>query len=164
MSSNGLSKDPALAIARLREFMTYNKGEGTFVWAVNRGSRVRPGTPAGASNAEGRVQISVIGKRYYRSHLVWLMEKGEWPSNPIDHLNKDHSDDRISNLCDVSQRVSSIQSIPEDCSQGLYKTSANFVTVVVEIKGKSVPVGSYRSNVVANDVLIACQLMKELLK
>ncbi len=50
---------------------------------------------------KGRFQWSLkIGgsKVIYRSHIVWLFHKGEWPKLEIDHKNRNPLDDRIENL------------------------------------------------------------------
>jgi hypothetical protein len=41
----------------------------------------------------------MIGRKNYSAHrLAWLYVYGEWPSDQIDHINRNRSDNRIANL------------------------------------------------------------------
>jgi len=44
------------------------------------------------------------GKNFKRAHIIWWKATGKWPKTPIDHINRIKSDDRISNLREVSLR------------------------------------------------------------
>lgn len=54
----------------------------------------------GSINAQGYVSISVTGThiRIRRSHLVWYIVYGVWPTTMLDHKNRIRTDDRIDNL------------------------------------------------------------------
>lgn len=46
----------------------------------------------------GRIQIDCGDRMRYASRLAWLYVHGEWPNGQIDHINGDHTDNRIANL------------------------------------------------------------------
>lgn len=48
---------------------------------------------------------SILGKPYRAHRVAWFLHHGEWPSNQIDHINGDRTDNRIINLRDVSHTV-----------------------------------------------------------
>ena len=91
---------------RLKEVLDYEPETGVFTWKQNYQKRFI-GKRAGSFTHEGYRRITVDRKEYRAARLAWLYVHGEWPSEVIDHINRDRSDDRISNLRDVSPRVNS---------------------------------------------------------
>lgn len=85
-----------ISAERLRELLHYEPETGVFTRRTSTGGR-NAGEVAG-TNKDGYVQIAV-GGRVYRAHrLAWLYVHGEWPPGPIDHRNRERSDNRIANL------------------------------------------------------------------
>jgi hypothetical protein len=88
---------------RARELLDYDPATGVFVWRVDRTGPAKAGTIAGRRDGGGYVQISVDGKRYRANRLAWFMQTGAWPASEIDHINGIRTDDRFSNLREVSR-------------------------------------------------------------
>ena len=53
----------------------------------------------------GYLRIHVGSKRYSAHRLAWLYMTGQWPSQEVDHINGDRSDNRWCNLREVSRRM-----------------------------------------------------------
>lgn len=88
-----------LTAERLRELLDYDPETGVFVWRTLQPWHTRRNPVAGARmGAEGRVIISIEGRRHLRSRLAWLYMTGEWPASCVDHEDTDPSNDRWSNL------------------------------------------------------------------
>lgn len=80
-------------------FFAYNPDSGDFVWKNrNPKSQCKIGERAGYFNNLGYV-ILKLGKKSYRAHRVaWLLTHGEWPSDEIDHIDRNGYNNAISNL------------------------------------------------------------------
>jgi len=58
----------------------------------------------------GHIMVHVnigVRKRYCGHRIAWLLHYGQWPTNVIDHINGNPSDNRIANLrdCTLSQNA-----------------------------------------------------------
>lgn len=61
----------------------------------------RPGYSIGdiaGHNMFGYTAVTINGKNLMCHRLAWALYYGEWPSNFIDHINRDRKDNRIENL------------------------------------------------------------------
>lgn len=75
----------------------YNPNTGTFIRKVTIGMRAKAGTAPGHIN-HGYLRIRFRGKTVESHRLAWLIMFGEWPTEMIDHINGNRSDNRIDNL------------------------------------------------------------------
>ena len=91
-----------LSQERLRELLDYDLLSGVFKWKVSTARRIKVGDVAGSPKRFGHLQIMVDG-RFYKAHrLAWLYVHGRWPVEQIDHINGMPSDNRITNLREVT--------------------------------------------------------------
>lgn len=80
----------------LKSLLYYSEEEGVFYWK-------KTGKIAGTLLKDGRIQIQLKGKLYKAHRLAWLYVHGRWPSDQIDHINRNPSDNRIDNLREATQ-------------------------------------------------------------
>lgn len=91
----------------LKSVLGYNPKTGIFIWKKCAGEKrdVKRylGNIAGGKDNLGRLTVTLKGRGYRLHRLAWLYVYGKWPSNHIDHINMNQSDNRICNLRDVSR-------------------------------------------------------------
>lgn len=87
----------------LKALLHYDSDTGVFTRLVRTSNAINVGDIAGTTDAKGYVIIRVKGVTHKAHRLAWLYVHGVWPSGEVDHINHDPSDNRISNLRDVSK-------------------------------------------------------------
>ena len=89
-----------LTAKRIRELFTYDPNEGLLKWKNDAGryGRIISGTVAGRVHPEGYRYVTVDGKHYRGSRIVWVYITGEWPEHQIDHRDNNPSNDKWENL------------------------------------------------------------------
>lgn len=70
-------------------------------WESNRWNSRYARQKAGTKKKNGYSQIAIFGRVYLTHRIIWLLANGEWPDQ-VDHINGNTSDDRLSNLRNVS--------------------------------------------------------------
>lgn len=92
-----------LTQAKLKELLHYEPETGVFTWKVNRGGTARAGSQAGTlCKVRGYWQISVFNRLHQTHRLAWFYVHGRWPEC-LDHINRIRTDNRISNLREVTR-------------------------------------------------------------
>jgi hypothetical protein len=89
---------------RLKELLHYDPETGIFTWLVRPCNSIQIGNRAGRSDRKGYIRIVYKNKPYLAHWLAWFFVYNKWPNNEIDHINGDPSDNRISNLRDVTRK------------------------------------------------------------
>lgn len=93
---------PTITRERLVEVVSYDPERGRLVWSGKARPGVRNGDVAGNLHPSGYRRVVIDGTAYLEHRLVWLYVKGEWPARQIDHIDRDRSNNRHTNLRDVS--------------------------------------------------------------
>jgi hypothetical protein len=95
---------PELTAEYLRSILDYEPETGIFTRKVRTAARVKVGDVAGSLDGGGYLQIRVQSQRYRAHRLAWLYVYGAWPKDQLDHINRIRTDNRISNLREVSHK------------------------------------------------------------
>jgi hypothetical protein len=88
----------SLTQARLKELLHYDPDTGIFTWIKKSKKSIPIGSIAGAKHNQGYRALCIDYKRYLAHRIAWLYVFGEMPLGFIDHINRNRSDNRISNL------------------------------------------------------------------
>lgn len=88
-----------ITVERLRDILAYDQASGVFTWlrAPSRGKSY-VGHTAGNLTSEGRINITIDGRRYKAHRLAWLYVHGEWPLGLLDHIDGNPANNRLANL------------------------------------------------------------------
>ena len=106
MSEHDYTTTPTseLTAEYLRSILDYNPETGIFTRKVSTSRRVKVGDVAGCQNGGGYLLIRVCSRLHRAHRLAWLHTYGVWPKDQIDHINRNRSDNRISNLREVTNK------------------------------------------------------------
>lgn len=88
----------------LRAAFAYDPNTGKLFWKVGR----RLGKEAFTATSHGYRVGTPFGKGYPAHRVIWAIMTGEWPSGEIDHDNGIRSDNRWTNLKDVTRGVNAL--------------------------------------------------------
>lgn len=131
----------------------YDPDTGIIAWKRNfyasNGALLRkPGDIAGTTLSNGYVQLRVNGKAYLAHRVAWLLTHKRWPTELIDHINGNPSDNRLCNLREASASQNLFnthnRAIGEAGFRGVFRSSSgNRWRAVVTKDGKRIYVGSF---------------------
>lgn len=93
-------------------------------------------------HSQGYLSVSIGGKDYLAHRIIWLMQIGVWPDQ-VDHLDHDRSNNRWSNLREVSSRLNQL-------NMSQKKSNTSGVTGV-----RVLPSGKYHAYIMVNRKQIA---------
>ena len=92
METNQLTRD------RLCELLDVDTEKGIFVWKHTMGGKAKKGQEAGALTAGGYVSIRIDQRDYLAHRLMWLYVYGGMPLINIDHIDRDRTNNKPTNL------------------------------------------------------------------
>ena len=92
-----------ISIEVLRERFAYDPKTGVVTYATRCGNCLK-GMRAGSVKSESGYRIIKIGKKELREHrVIFVLMKGQWPTDCMDHINGDRTDNRWENLREATQ-------------------------------------------------------------
>ena len=86
-----------LTQVRLKDVVEYDSMTGIFVRREHI-RRAPAGSIVGTKRSNGYLAMKIDGESYYLHRLAFLYVTGSMPSDNVDHINGDKSDNRFSNL------------------------------------------------------------------
>ncbi len=154
-------------IELLREFLEYSHETGELIWKNRRISafstvkssrtwNTRFSEKAALTTLQnsGYRGGSFCGKTLLAHRICWAIYYGKWPNKEIDHINRDKTDNRISNLRMATRSQNAInKQKPENNSSGfkgvVWCKKDKKWTSKIGKDGKSVGLGRFNDKTVA---------------
>ena len=136
-------KPTTLTQKRLKKLLHYNPETGQIRWKQTRGKQTRGKTAGCRVNNKGTV-IRVDGVRHWARRLAWLYVHGEFPGEPVVHLNPNKFDNSIDNLVLKSKKPCSIPTkIP-----GIKQLDFEF-KATIKVKNQTLTLGTFPDKISA---------------
>ena len=104
MSGHIVPQRQEITAEYLRSILNYDPETGIFTRKVRTANNVKAGDIAGSLAGDGYLLIGVLSRLHRAHRLAWLYVYGTWPEDQIDHINRIRTDNRISNLREVSHK------------------------------------------------------------
>lgn len=143
----------SISINDLRKLLRYDPSSGLLFWRINRGNAVL-GAPAGWQKQNGYREVSVLGRHLQVHRVAWVIHHGEWPSDQIDHINLDPSDNRISNLRLATQAENNWNVGPRKTNKlslkGVCRKNGKYMAQI-QVRRKKIYLGFFDSPELAHD-------------
>lgn len=152
---------------RLRQLLSYDAETGVLTWKPRgqKGWDSRyAGTPAlHATNSGGYRSGCIFGRSFKAHRVAWAIHHGAWPDSEIDHINGDASDNRITNLREVSKALNARnRRLRSDNPTGFVGVSSDRNgkwRARIHIDGKERSLGSFKTQEEAAEARRAYALM-----
>lgn len=99
-----------------REWFAYDPVEGCVIRIKNpdRGRKVAGQKAGRLHKGSGMSQVVFKGLVVYEQHLVWALCKGHWSPHQLRHRDDNKQNNRIENLCEVTNTQTSYSSLHLD--------------------------------------------------
>jgi hypothetical protein len=88
--------------SRLKQLLDYDPETGVFKWRESNSNRAPVGSVVRGLSRGGYLRARLDGRLYYCHRLAWLYVYAKWPSEHLDHVNHNRSDNRLCNLREAS--------------------------------------------------------------
>lgn len=129
----------------LSTFLRYDPNSGNLYWKVSR-QCVKEGDIAGTCYQNQYLRVTVNYKRYGNHRVAWLLTHGEWPKGRLDHIDRDPSNNRISNLrLATHEQNMQNRKVAKNSKSGTtgvaFDQRRNSWVAYIQVKGKTIHLG-----------------------
>ena len=140
-----MSSNDHPSVERVRELFSYEPETGLITWAKRRFG-VKFGSEAGTEH-KGYKRVKVDSKLILAHRIAWAMHYGAWPEGDLDHINRNRSDNRITNLREASRSGNMINRAYPKGGSGVTGVSRHKRgwQASIRVNGRSVYLGIFKT-------------------
>lgn len=132
---------------RLLQVISYDRDTGLFIWRQTLSSRACAGKEAGTPDLHGYKQICIDGKIYKSHRLAVFYETKTWPKMDIDHIDGNKSNNKISNLREVTKSQNQfnrpVSKNSKSGIKGVHMDGRGRWRAYIAANGKKISIGSF---------------------
>ena len=83
----------------------YEVKEGKLVVKSRDNTKIpKVGTAVGTINTQGHLSVGVMGQKFRCHHIVYFLNNGEWPKEPVYHINGCKTDNSVENIAMIGTK------------------------------------------------------------
>lgn len=112
-------------------------------WLVSRGNISKDSEAGYLNPGTGYYEVGLNGKKHGAHRLVWYLTYGEFPSKMLDHINTVTTDNRISNLREVTNQENQFNR--PKCKGVYYEESRGKFKACLGLNGKTINLGRFHT-------------------
>lgn len=152
---------------KLRDMFNYNPVTGILIWKPRKFDTLRANgwntkyanKPVSCVNSSGYITVSINKKRYLAHRIIYKLINNDEP-NIIDHINRDKTDNRISNLRSASTSLSmhNRKHKSGNLPQGV-QPNGNFYMARINVNNKTIHLGTHKTPELAHEVYLLAKDM-----
>ena len=127
----------------VKSLLSYDPETGLLTWKLDRGKKIKAGSPAGWLENDGSIRIQIFGRSYFAHRLAWVIMTGVWPVDLIDHRDLNASNNRWTNLREAndSQNNHNKITVNKTGARGVTRRGNRFIARI-RMNGKTVRLGT----------------------
>lgn len=134
--------------SELDEIFAYDEESGRLFNKIHLSPRARAGQESGSLDSRGYRRVGILGINYATHRIIWKLMTGADPVDHIDHIDHDRTNNRFSNLREVSPRENQRnQSMRNDNTSGVcgvhWDKASGKWTAQIMVEGRHVNLGRF---------------------
>lgn len=141
-----------ISVDDLKKFFSYDPLTGIIVRKLDV-INAKAGDVAGFKDGQGYLHFGFRQKYLMAHRVAFALHHGRWPEKHIDHINRDKSDNRISNLREATRKENLRNTEPRKNTKsgykGVRKDSPRAWKALITVNSERVCVGQYKTGIEA---------------